>query len=126
MFNKKSIEKQEQVLLNNNARKLRAGEFYSINTMRAQGHKGQLRNIKKNGTATGVIVTHAPYTRGRKNIQLCENPQGENRTAFVVTEPEEVNIKKNVGKHHSNLKICNAVDKAKMRNIAKRPTKKKR
>lgn len=106
-------------------KKVRSGEFYSINTVKVKGHKGTLRDVTKNGTATAVVITHSKYTRGRKNIELCENPQGEDRTAYVVTQPENINIKKHIGKKHPNMKIKNAVDKSKVRNIAKRKTKKK-
>ena len=99
---------------------IRSGDFYSINTKRAKGHKGQLRKLKKNGTADSVIVTHSKYTRGRKNIELCENPQpGDTRKAYLVPKPEKVKIKQ-VGKHHPDMKIKNKTDKAKARNVAKR------
>ena len=71
---KKIVEEKNanQKLLNSNipAQKVYAGNFYSINTIRAKGHKGELRNVKKNGTAKAVIVTHSEFTRGRKNLEL--------------------------------------------------------
>ncbi len=74
---------------------VRNGEFHSINTKRVQGHKGEIKNKKKNGTATAVIVTHSEYTRGRKNIPLKENPQpNDKRTAYAVTKPEKVKLNK--------------------------------
>ena len=100
--------------------KIRAGEFYSINTKNAEGHKGELRNLKKNGTAVSVIVTHAKYTRGKKNIELCENPQpGDTRKAYLVPKLEKVKIRQ-IGKHHPDIKIKNKTDKSKVRNIVKR------
>jgi len=101
---------------------VRNGEFHSINTKRVQGHKGEIKNKKKNGTATAIIVTHSEYTRGRKNIPLKENPQpNDKRTAYAVTKPEKVKLnKKNIGKHHKDMKVKNSTDKSIIRNIAKR------
>ena len=106
--------------LENKKEIFRSGNFYSINTKRAKGHKGQLRELNKNGTAKGIIVTHAPYTRGKQKIQFCQNPQsGDNRKAYVVSKPEKINVKQ-LGKHHPDMKVKNSNDKAKIRNIVKR------
>lgn len=101
-------------------KKIINGDFYSINTKKAKGHKGQLRNIKKNGTAKAVMITHAPYTRNRKNWHLNENPQGDISEAYLVTVPEHVIIKKHVGKHHPNMQAINPIDKSKIRKIIKK------
>lgn len=100
------------------------GHFYSINTIRAKGHKGQLRKRKKNGRGKAVIVTHADKTRKQKNWPLNQNPQKEDRLAFLVTEVEDVIVKKHLGKHHPDMKITDVVDKSKIRHLLKQNKKK--
>lgn len=97
--------------------KIRAGEFASINTASASGHKGDIAKRKKNGKITTFTITHSPYTHGRKNIQLKENPQpNDKRKAYVVKKPKKV-TDKNIGKRHPEMKIKNSTDKSIMRKL---------
>ena len=101
----------------NKQSKIYAGEFYSINSKRAKGHKGRINKVRKDGKIEATIVTHGPYTRNRKNIRLIENPQlGKSEQAFVVTEKEVV-TRKNIGKKQNDMKVRNPIDKSIMRKI---------
>ena len=80
-------------------------------------HKGEIVKVRKNGKIDAIIITHSPYTRGRKNIKLFENPE-ENKleSSYVLTKKETVK-RKNIGKRHKNIKITNPLDKSIIRKI---------
>lgn len=107
-----------QIKQNNQSLKnIKSGEFYSINSVRARGHKGEIGKVRKNGKIDTVIITHAPYTRGIKNIELIENPEkNKTETSYVLTKKETV-TRKNIGKKHKNHKVTNPIDKSIIRKI---------
>lgn len=110
------LQKREEAILTY-SKKVRAGEFYSINTKRIKGHPGRLSRLYKNGKADVIVVTHAPRTRGINNIKLRQNPDKEDkRAAYVVQKKESVN-KKHIGKKRPNMKITNSTDKSTFRKI---------
>lgn len=105
--------------LDKKMRVIRQGDFYSINTIRVKGHKGKVTKKNKNGDLEAVILTHAEYTRGNKNISLEENPEeGHTEQAYIVRQKEIVSPK-HVGKHHKNIQVKNKSDKSKIRHVAK-------
>lgn len=63
-------------------RKVRAGG-YSINSKRVKGHKGEISKVRKDGNFVTTIFTHSPYTRGKKNIKLKENPEKGRRIPML-------------------------------------------
>lgn len=97
-----------------------SGKFYSINTIKVKGHKGQLRRMNKNGQAKAIIVTHAPYTRNKKNIKLRKNPQGKLEDSYVLIEPETIKTKKHLGKYQDDMIVIDPVDKSIFRHISKK------
>lgn len=106
-----------KIQMNNKSQNIKAGEFYSINSKRAKGHKGEIAKIKKNGEIDAVIITHSPYTRGRKNIKLFENPEKDKTENSYVLPKKETVKRKNIGKRHNNIKITNPLDKSIIRKI---------
>lgn len=106
-------------------KKIKQGHFYSINSKRVKGHKGQITKKNKNGKIEAVILTHAKYTRGVKNIPLENNPEIDRlEQSYIVREKEIVN-KKQIGKHHENVVVKNKSDKSKIRYVAKKKKQKK-
>ncbi len=105
---------------------IRAGDTVSVNTKTAVGHKGIITKVNKNGNVLVVVLTHAPYTKGRKNWKLEENPQPKDeRQSYAVKKAEKTTAQK-LGKKHPDTKIKNPIDKSKVRNITNRAKKKKR
>lgn len=99
----------------------RAGEFWSINDVKTRGHKSLVTGKKKKGKVVEHIpVTHAPKTRGIKNIPLKENPQkGKKEQSYILPKVQKSNSK-DLGKRQKTMKIKNATDKAVVRNIKKK------
>lgn len=99
----------------------RAGEFWSINDGKTRGHKSLVTGKKKKGKVVEHIpVTHAPKTRGKKNIPLKENPQkGKKEQSYILPKVQKSNSK-DLGKRQKTMKIKNATDKAVVRNIKKK------
>ncbi len=111
---------QSQRNLENRMRRIKQGHFYSVNSIRARGHKGEVTKKNKNGRIETVVITHAEFTRGQRNIPLEENPeQGKSDKAYIVREKEVVTANQ-LGKHHSNVKVKNKVDKSKIRHVGKK------
>lgn len=99
---------------------VRAGQIRTINDKIARGHKGAVLRInKKKGTADTGILTHAPKTRGKKNIKLQQNPDPKDTRPSYVVKKKHTAKMKNVGKNHSNMKIKNSADKSVMRHLKK-------
>jgi len=100
-------------------KKILRGHFYSINNKRIKGHKGRIVNVKKN-KVKAVVVTHAPRTRGRKNIRLKENPnKKDSSTAYVLKTPQYASVKE-VGTHRKDMKVSNKQDKSLFRKIGRK------
>lgn len=99
----------------------RAGEFWSIRDAKTQGHKSLITGKKKKGKVVEHIpVTHAPKTRGMKNIPLKENPQmGHKEQSYILPKVQKTKSK-NVGVKQKDMKIKNTTDKAVVRNIKKK------
>ena len=97
--------------------KARAGEFWSVNSKKINGHKSEIAKRKKNGSVDVVVLTHAKRTFGKKNIPLQENPQpNDNKPAYVVKNVQRATIN-DLGKQHSDIKITNPIDKSIIRKI---------
>lgn len=103
--------------LSSKRNQVRAGEFWSVNTKKINGHKGEIGKRKKNGSIDVVVLTHAKRTFGKKNIPLQENPQPNDiKPAYVVKNLQHANVK-DLGKRHSDIKITNPIDKSIIRKI---------
>lgn len=106
--------------------KARAGEFWSVNSKETLGHKGLITKRKKSGKVEVITTTHSPYTRGKKNAKLQENPQKEDkRTAYAVKKVHKLKVKQ-LGKKQPDMKIKNKTDKAIIRNIKNQDKRKKK
>lgn len=104
---------------------IRAGDAVSINTKTARGHKGIITKVNKNGTIIAVMITHAPYTKGKKNWELEENPQPKDpKTSHAVKNAEKTTANK-LGKKHKDIQVKNPIDKSKLRKITNRAKKKR-
>lgn len=113
------MEKSTKVKQNFISKKnsVRAGEFWSVNTKKINGHKSEIGKRKKNGSIDVVVLTHAKRTFGKKNIPLQENPQpNDSKPAYVVKNVQHATIN-DLGKQHSDIKITNPIDKSIIRKI---------
>ena len=103
--------------LNANKQLVRAGEWRRVHDKRTNGHKSLITKVNKNGNIEHIPVTHAPKTRGVKNIKLQENPQkGKKELAYVVRKAQRTQISK-VGRKQKDMQIKNATDKSVIRHI---------
>ena len=101
-----------------NKRQIKRGHFYSINNKRIKGHKGRIVNVKK-GRVKAVVVTHAPKTRGRKNIKLNQNPdKKDKKDSYVLKKPQYASVKE-VGKHR-RMRVTDKQDKSLFRKIGRK------
>ena len=81
--------------------------------------RSRIEKIKKTGEVRVITTTHSPYTRGRKNLRLQENPQeGDEKPAYAVNKTQRTDSG-HLGKKHSDMKIKNPIDKSIFRHIKK-------
>ena len=103
-----------------NFERVRQGQTYSIKTAIHTGHKGLVVKKHRNGTLEVEVFTHHPYTRGRKNIKLQENPQkNDSADSYALSKIQRVSIEK-AGKHQGDMVIRNKVDKSVRRNLQRK------
>lgn len=104
----------------NKMKEIRQGNTYSINSRKHVGHKGDITKKNRNGSLIVVVRTHAPHTRGRKNILLNQNPQlDDSRETYILPHADRVRPKY-IGTPHPAEKITNSIDKSIKRNLTKR------
>lgn len=105
----------------------RAGEVWSINDKKTNGHKSTILSNNKTDRKKGVVkhapITHAPKTRGMKNIELKENPDKNNtkndiRPSYILPKAQKSKQEAKARKNN-DTKIKNPIDKAIRRHIKK-------
>ena len=96
---------------------VKAGETWTINDALTRGHKSSITKRKGN-EFEHIPRTHKPFTRGRKNIKLQENPQkDDNRDCFILPKVQTSKVK-DLGKKQ-NEPITNPIDKSIIRHLKK-------
>ena len=107
------------------AKRARPGETWTINDKLTRGHKSTITRVKGE-VVSHIPRSHAPKTRGVKNIRLQENPQkGDSRDAFVLPKVQKTK-RKNLGKQQFGQDIKNATDKSVIRHLKKVDKKRKK
>lgn len=123
-MNKKQINEQEALLLKISAKIARAGETWSINDKKTRGHKSTLTKVGRY-EVSHIPRTHTPVTRNKKNIELRENPQkNDKRKAYILSKVQKTKSKY-LGKKQKDEDIKNPVDKSVIRHLKKQDKKKK-
>lgn len=119
-------EKVERIQSKNRLQNARAGEIWVINDKKTRGHKSSIlsnnKADRKRGEVKHAPITHAPKTRGSKNIKLQENPQSgkktDNRESYILAKAQNSKNCENA-KKREDVKIKNPIDKAIRRHIRK-------
>ena len=100
------------------------GEVWSINDRNTRGHNSYIVKGNKNrSTVSHLPITHAPYTRRRKNVPLRKNPSCSDFSQSYVLSKIQVSNEKHLGRKNESLVIKDPVDKSVIRNIEKRNKK---
>ena len=98
------------------AKRARPGETWTINDINTRGHKSTITKIKGE-EVRHIPRSHAPTFRGRRNIQLQENPQkGDKQKAYILSKVQTTS-RKNLGKQQFDQDIKNATDKSVIRHL---------
>lgn len=105
-------------------KKIRAGEFWSINDINTRGHKSLITGRTKSGKVEHLPITHSPTTRNQRNIKLNENPQkSDKRNSYILPKVQTSNPKY-LGKKQEDMQIKNSADKSTVRHIKKQHKRK--